>query len=189
MRTSADEGVCSKGTHRVSGTSQGAQNTRAGEIDGVGDVHRLEQTDRGRDTEAGLVDFQGAAVEGDRPGAEGTRIGNAHGGVAVDGGTERVGVRGVEDHRAAIADEVGTWRAGDCAHDHRVGSGEDRAIHLECAAAGTETIRAACSRSQRGGGVVTTGSGTEEDPIVWPEGTEVEGGAEADHVDTKRAVD
>ena len=183
-----DEPVRRKGTHCIARASQGTENAGAGEVDVVGDGHRLQQADRGGDTEAGLIHFQCAAVEGNRSRAECARIGDPDGGVAVDGGATGEGVRGVENHRAAVANEIGSGSAGDRADDDGVGTGEDRGVDLQRAAAGAEAIRAARADSEGGGGVVTTGCGAEEETVVRPEDSEVQGGAVADHVDAHRAI-
>ncbi len=187
-KPAADEGIGREGPDGVARAGQRAEDAGAGEVDVVGDVHRLEQADRGGDAKAGLVDFERAAVEGDRARAERARIADAKGGIAVDGGAARVAVRGVEDDRAAVADEVGSRRAGDRTDDDRVATAEDRRVDLKRAAARAESVGTARSDAQAGGGVVAAGGGTEIDTVVRPHSPQIDSCAVAQHVDGQRAV-
>ena len=185
----ADDAVGGKGADGIARAGEGAEHAGAGEVDVVGDIHRRQEGHVvNRITNTGLIALKSAAIERNRAGAERTRVADLNDGVAVNGGAARVGVRCVENDRAAVADEVGPRSAGDRADDDGVGSGEDRGVDLKGAAAGAEAVGGTRACAEGGGVVVTTRGGTEEDAVVGSHRTEVDCRAVADHVDRQCAV-
>ena len=89
--------------------------------------------------------------------AQSSGIANLNDAIAIDRGAAAIGVGSVEDHRAAVANQVGPRRAGNRADDDGVaGTGKHLAVNVQQTAARAEVIGIARTQPQAASGIVAT---------------------------------
>ena len=182
-----------RGTRALTeGHGAGERQIRAGghSEGGVTDeVHRVAQIDglEGSNQAKPVVLLQGAAIEGDGTGTEGTRSANLQVCAGVDRNASAkhiAGGHGIDGDGAAVVDKTDALRGDgiiDRANLQRIAStGEHLAVHLQGGIARAKAEDRAAG-GKAGGGVVATHIGTQIG-IAATIGAEVNGLGEADHV-------